>query len=258
MIQSKPFKSPNEVIEKSNEIWFNACDKRDYLEAFTGHPKIGDVESLQDKYSSSKEWAGKEQANVAKANQQIIEELFHFNQLYEERFGFIFIVSASGKTAEEMLRLLKVRYENDPVTELGIAMMEQQKITTIRLAKLISEMQDTADMTSHITTHVLDTSIGKPGKGMLICLKSQLHKQWETIALGITNDDGRISNLLPPGKKLPKGSYKMEFDSGNYYAAQNQTGFYPEIKINFDISDANHYHIPLLISPFGYSTYRGS
>jgi len=258
MVQSKPFKSPQDVIDKAVDIWFNFCKQKDYFEAFTGHPKVGDVNGLQEKYATSKDWAGKEQANVAKANQQIIEELFHFNQLYEERFGFIFIVSASGKTAEEMLQLLKIRYENDPVTELGIAMMEQQKITTIRLVKLLNELQDAADLSSHITTHVLDTSTGKPGKGMVITLKGQVNKQWQTIALGITNEDGRISNLLAPGKILPPGHYKMEFDSGNYYATQNQTGFYPEIKINFKIMDDNHYHIPLLISPFGYSTYRGS
>jgi 5-hydroxyisourate hydrolase/2-oxo-4-hydroxy-4-carboxy-5-ureidoimidazoline decarboxylase len=258
MILCKPFKSANEVIEKAVEIWFNVCKPKDYLDAFTGHPKIGDVDSLQQKFATSKEWAGKEQASVAHANQQIIQELFHYNQLYEKKFGFIFIVSASGKSAEEMLQLLKIRYENDPVTELSIAMMEQQKITTIRLAKLLFELQDSAEHKSHITTHVLDTSTGKPGKGMLIALKSIVNKQWQTVALGITNADGRISDLLPPGKKLLPGKYKMVFDTEKYFELNGQTGFYPEIKIAFKITDNNHYHIPLLISPFGFSTYRGS
>lgn len=258
MIEHKPFPSANALIKTAADIWYNECKNEDFLEAFTGHPKIGDVDSLQEKYATSKEWAGKEQASIAKANQMVLEELIQYNKLYLEKFGFIFIVSASGKSAEEMLQLVKIRIENDPITELGIAMGEQHKITTIRLAKLLDELPDGADMSSHITTHVLDTSTGVPGQGMHICLKELVNKQWQIVSLGLTNKDGRISNLLPPGKKLPVGKYMMEFDTEAYYALQGQNGFYPEVQIQFKVNDESHYHIPLLLNPFGFTTYRGS
>lgn len=258
MIESKPFKSANELILKSSEIWEKDVLKEDVLEAFTGHPKIGDIESLMDKYQSSKEWAGKEQASVSKASVEIIQDLAKYNKLYEEKFGFIFIVSASGKTAEEMLNLIKVRVEHSLNTELNVAKNEQHKITTIRLAKLIDELPDAADMSSHITTHVLDTSTGIPGKNILIKLKENIENSWQTIALGFTNSDGRIANLLPPGRRLEPKNYLMEFDTNAYYQQNNQVGFYPKVDIEFIIVDKSHYHIPLLLNPYGYTTYRGS
>lgn len=108
---------------------------------------------------------------------------------------------------------------------------------------------------SQLTTHILDTSIGKPAKGVLITLYN--HEN-ELLAKGITNDDGRISDLLKNEAILPKGMYKLIFESGAYFAAQNCKTFYPRITIEFEVSDESHYHVPLLLNPYGYSTYRGS
>lgn len=258
MVEERPFRSENDIIFSATRIWYELCKEADYKEAFTGHPKIGDVKSLQEKFASSKDWAKGEQAKVAETNHQTIEALAEQNDKYESKFGYIFIVSATGKSAEEMLQLIMLRMEHDADTELAIAMGEQHKITNIRLAKLIPSISEQADNSSHITTHVLDTSTGIPGEGMVIKMKAFQNKNWQTIALGITNSDGRITNLLPPGKRLSKGNYLMEFDTDGYYNQNNQTGFYPEVQIQFKVMDESHYHIPLLLNPFGYTTYRGS
>ncbi|MEQ8802229.1 MAG: 2-oxo-4-hydroxy-4-carboxy-5-ureidoimidazoline decarboxylase, partial [Haliea sp.] len=109
----------------------------DLLEAFEGHPKIGDVNSLKAKYSSTKALAAGEQSSVDEAGDAIIEALARGNSEYEEKFGFIFIVCATGKSAREMSGLLQARLPNDRATELANAAGEQRKIFQIRLSKLL-------------------------------------------------------------------------------------------------------------------------
>ena len=112
---------------------------------------------------------------------------------------------------------------------------------------------------SQITTHALDISLGKPAKGLRLSVARQADGEWVELGAGVTDDDGRAANLLDPGAALPAGSYKLTFDTGDYYAAGNTPCFYPQVEILFSIAgDGQHYHVPLLLSPFGYSTYRGS
>jgi len=111
---------------------------------------------------------------------------------------------------------------------------------------------------SQLTTHVLDTSVGRPGKNMAVKLLQRSGEGWHTITQGITDDEGRITDLLPAGKLMTPGNYKLVFQTGDYFAANNIKGFYPAVEIQFTVFDDTHYHVPLLINPFGYSTYRGS
>lgn len=111
---------------------------------------------------------------------------------------------------------------------------------------------------SQITTHILDTTYGKPAKDVKINLYQIVNNVWIEIASGITNSDGRITNLLSNDKKLEIGIYKMKFFTKEYFENKNVTTFYPFIEIVFELNSAEHYHIPLLLNPFGYSTYRGS
>jgi len=112
---------------------------------------------------------------------------------------------------------------------------------------------------SQITTHVLDTSRGIPAKGIRITLSQKNEDQWCELAKGITNSDGRIAELLPADRILSSGFYRMKFNTADYFSANNEQGFYPYVDIVFELSnDGSHYHIPLLLSAFGYSTYRGS
>ena len=136
MVIDRPFESLDELLEISDRIW-EECDVEDYMEAFEGHPRIGDVESLAKKYANTKGWAGGEQKGVEGADRDVIERLAKGNADYEERFGHIFIVCATGKTAAEMLALLEARMDNDPEHELQVAAGEQNRITRIRLKKLL-------------------------------------------------------------------------------------------------------------------------
>ena len=110
---------------------------------------------------------------------------------------------------------------------------------------------------SPITTHVLDTARGRPAAGIPVALHLHSDGNWRELARGITNQDGRISDLLQESK-LQAGKYRLTFDTGGYLAVSGKP-FFPEVEIVFEIHDpAQHYHVPLLLSPYGYSTYRGS
>lgn len=137
LIEKRPFKNKEDLFLKSDEAW-SFSNENDAMEAFSHHPKIGDIKSLEKKFASTKEWAGKEQSGVNTANQETLVALANGNELYEKKFGFIFIVCATGKTAKEMLEILNSRINNNPQQELKNAMDEQNKITKIRLEKLIS------------------------------------------------------------------------------------------------------------------------
>ncbi|MBC7888135.1 MAG: hydroxyisourate hydrolase [Ferruginibacter sp.] len=110
---------------------------------------------------------------------------------------------------------------------------------------------------SQVTTHVLDTSKGKPAWGIAIVLYEQVGQEWFEIAKGITNKEGRLTNLLQEDEELALGIYKITFDIKHYFSADDIATFYPAVEIIFEINTIEHYHIPLLVSPFGYSTYRG-
>ena len=133
----RPYEGLSEMLEISDRIW-EECDVDDYLEAFQGHPRIGDVESLAKKYANTKTWAGSEQKGMDSADPVVIQRLADGNKSYEEKFGHIFIVCATGKSAAEMLALLEARMPNDPKTEVMVAAEEQNKITRLRLKKLLA------------------------------------------------------------------------------------------------------------------------
>ncbi len=112
---------------------------------------------------------------------------------------------------------------------------------------------------SGITTHVLDTARGKPAEGVPVTLEIRAEEGWRLLGNAATDADGRARRLVPEGTVLITGTYRLTFATGEYFRAQGIEGFYPEASIVFDVRDANeHHHVPLLLSPFGYSTYRGS
>lgn len=112
---------------------------------------------------------------------------------------------------------------------------------------------------SQITTHILDTSKGKPAQGVSIILeKPNNDTSWTMIGSGLTNADGRLPGLLSNDTILEPGIYRLVFDTASYFKAQGEKAFYPSVTIVFETTDASHYHVPLLLNPYGYSTYRGS
>ncbi len=114
-------------------------------------------------------------------------------------------------------------------------------------------------MKSPITTHVLDVMKGKPAEGVGVTL--ELHQSdgsWRELGRGVTNGDGRAGDLLSPEFNLAVGIYRLMFQTGEYYRLMNVESFYPKVIVEFVVRNGGHYHVPLLLSPFGYSTYRGS
>lgn len=114
-------------------------------------------------------------------------------------------------------------------------------------------------MKSPITTHILDTTLGKPASGVPVLLEYLQDDDWQHLANSETDDDGRISNLLDADKAIEAGIYRITFDTASYFQAAARKTFYPYVSIVFEINQTDqHYHVPLLLNPFGYSTYRGS
>lgn len=134
---SRPFPSRDALFTCAEATWW-ALSESDWLEAFNHHPKIGDVASLRMKYAGNQQWSAGEQAGMQSADEETIKRLAKGNKDYEERYGYIFIVCATGRTAAEMLALLESRLANNPYDELRVAAAEQAKITRLRLEKLLS------------------------------------------------------------------------------------------------------------------------
>lgn len=111
-------------------------------------------------------------------------------------------------------------------------------------------------MTSAITTHVLDTALGRPAAGVPVRLSRIDSDNATVLADAVTDDDGRVTDLGPD--QVPGGTYQLRFGTAAYYAATGQECFYPQVSVTFAVTDRRHHHVPLLLSPFAYSTYRGS
>ena len=139
MVAARPYANMESILIASDAVWSH-CQKKDFLQAFEAHPKIGDIDSLKSKYASTRTTAGKEQSGVDSADEATLQALATGNQQYEDKFGYIFIVCATGKSASEMLALLQARLQNNPEDELPVAASEQHKITRLRLSKLVKDV----------------------------------------------------------------------------------------------------------------------
>lgn len=137
MAAVRPFKTLEALLASADAIWWS-LDRNDWLEAFRSHPKIGEKKAAEPVSTQSSQWSGQEQASVATASQETVDSLSTLNRAYEEKFGFIFIICATGKTSGEMLSALRERLEHEAVDELPIAAAEQSKITALRLNKLLT------------------------------------------------------------------------------------------------------------------------
>jgi 5-hydroxyisourate hydrolase/2-oxo-4-hydroxy-4-carboxy-5-ureidoimidazoline decarboxylase len=202
---------------------------------------------------------GEQAAALSNPDPFVFEELAALNKAYKAKHGFIFIICASGKSAQQMLQAIQQRLPNAPYTELGSAAREQMKITELRLEKLLSSQASTATnssggsspaeraavrteqlaghfappaaaaaagshgpLRSPITTHVLDTTLGRPAQGLPISLCRLMEgsqRMWDCLASGLTDADGRIGNLLAPAGWVAPGVYQMRFDTDAYLRA---------------------------------------
>jgi 2-oxo-4-hydroxy-4-carboxy-5-ureidoimidazoline decarboxylase len=135
MAASRPFREEADLLKAAEDVW-HALGRADWLEAFAAHPPIGDLDALRAKFAATRAWSVEEQAGVAGVSDEVLRGLAEGNRAYRDRFGYTFIVCATGRTAGEMLDLLRQRLANDPDTELRAAAAEQARITRLRLGKL--------------------------------------------------------------------------------------------------------------------------
>ena len=134
--EGRPYSSLEELVVRATAVWWT-LDRDDWLEAFRSHPKIGEKKVAMSVSAQSQQWSTQEQRGVTQASPEVTGKLATLNYDYEQKFGFIFIVCATGKSSDEILALLEQRLTNDPATELPIAAAEQAKITELRLRKLL-------------------------------------------------------------------------------------------------------------------------
>jgi 2-oxo-4-hydroxy-4-carboxy-5-ureidoimidazoline decarboxylase len=134
MLRRRPFGSHHAILLAARDVWWS-LGPDDWHEAFRHHPRIGDKETLRSQFADTRALSESEQSGVASASDAVLDALARANLDYEERFGYIFIVCATGKSADEMLQLLRARITNDEATEIRIAAEEQAKITDLRLSR---------------------------------------------------------------------------------------------------------------------------
>jgi hydroxyisourate hydrolase len=258
MLARRPFGTLQRALDQADDVWWS-LGPEDWREAFDHHPRIGERTAAAPQGEAARAWSAEEQRGASAASEHTRDELARGNREYERRFGHIYLVRATGRSAEEMLALLRERLSNDPETELRVAAGEQAKITRLRLEKLFGPSSTHSAM---ISTHVLDTSRGQPAVGVSVILERlavEGSASTREMARAKTDADGRVPELLPNGRELGIGRYRLTFDTGSYFASAGVEPFYPSVMVTFVVRDtAQHYHIPLLLSPYGYSTYRGS
>ncbi|KAJ9565443.1 hypothetical protein OSB04_001409 [Centaurea solstitialis] len=326
MVADGPFSTYQQVVDAANDVWFNKVDVHGWLEAFAAHPQIGqNPSSAAHKSSTSVQLApsfsqnsllimwskGEQSTALATATDSSLQELYEWNSRYKQKFGFVFLICASGRSTPEILAELKRRFPNRPIVEFEIAAQEQMKITILRLQKLFSNIQvsasthiqstasdvtkaeegrvtilgghlNTQSVTSDpksspaptrvrppITTHVLDVARGCPAAGIEVMLETYNAKdlspvfgesdkdKWMVLGSSMTDKDGRSGQLMKIVNDLSPGVYRISFNTGKY----NPNGFFPFVSIVFEVKEsqkAEHFHVPLLLSPFSFSTYRGS
>ena len=137
VVEARPYDNLADLVARANEIWWS-LDRDDWLEAFRSHPKIGEKKAAEKVSTQARQWSSNEQAGVNTASTETTDALAKLNRAYEQKFGYIFIICATGKTSGEMLDALRERIDHDAAEELPIAAAEQSKITELRLKKLLT------------------------------------------------------------------------------------------------------------------------
>ncbi|CAN8253151.1 unnamed protein product [Cochlearia groenlandica] len=298
MSKASPFNTFQSAIETAREIWFNEVNVAAWLEAFAAHPQIGHTPSPSNNSDFARRSLSEQSTAFAATSTTALQELSEWNVIYKQKFGFIFIICASGRTHTEMLSELKGRYANRPIVEIEIAAKEQMKITELRIAKLFSEKAKSVSQTEStkpredrlsiigghlnvaaeakapkrsrppITTHVLDVSRGSPAVGVEVHLEvwngttspTFGHGSggvWSVVGTSATDKDGRSGPLMDLVEALNPGTYRITFNTSKYCPG----GFFPYVSIAFEVTESQkweHFHVPLLLSPFSFTTYRGS
>jgi len=235
LVAARPFGSMQALIDRAraeSASW----GATELDAALAHHPRIG--ERGVDASSA------REQSSMRTAADDVAGAIATGNAEYERQFGRVFLVRAAGRTPEELLGELERRLGNDPASETLEATAALADIAVHRIRATFA--------VPHLTTHVLDATRGIPAAGIDLVLSTV---DGDVIATGTTGADGRAA--LGPDV-LPRGDLQLRFDTGAYHRALGVPAFHPFVVVAFTVGGTEHLHVPLLLSPFAYSTYRGS
>lgn len=252
VVDGRPYASIEDLLVAAKDV--APFTQAEVDAALAHHPRIGE---RADGDSAEAELSRGEQAGVGVDDDAAVKaKLAKGNADYEAKFNRVFLIRAAGRSAQGILDNLERRLQQDEVTEAAEVADQLKQIAVLRLEGIV-EGDAPADTRSQITTHVLDTGTGRPASGVKVTLESHADAGWQSIGTGETDADGRIKNLGPTEAGV--GRYRVSFDTADYFGKLGTETFFPAVSIDFVIDDAaQHYHVPLLISPFAYSTYRGS
>ena len=256
VIQNRPYSNLPILIDFATQSWYN-LGQQAWTEAYAGHGTLG-VKTAEQKEA------------MTAAPDTILNQIALANEKYETVHQHKCITFAAGKSSERLLQEIKARIHLSTTEEMRRCAEQTMLITALRLCRYLYENENQPSeqdikIVSPLTTHVLDTSTGKPAENVTIQMERHIEEtnQWIPVATGSTNSDGRVTDLLPgfydKERLWLKGIYRLTFDIKNYYKQTNTKCFYPDCVISFYVDDpTQHYHVPLLLNPYGYSTYRGS
>lgn len=235
LVAGRPYRSVPTLVAAATEA-AAGWTATDLDTALAEHPRIGE--------RTTEPTSAREQGAMATAQDDVAAAIARGNAAYEERFGRVFLVRAAGRTPEELLAELERRLAGSPDDEVAEATAALADIAVHRIRATFG--------VPHLTTHVLDARTGTPAAGIALTLRTAAG---EVLATGETDADGRAG--LGPDV-LPRGDLELRFDTGAHHRATGVPSFHPYVVVAFTVTGTEHLHVPLLLSPFAYSTYRGS
>jgi 2-oxo-4-hydroxy-4-carboxy-5-ureidoimidazoline decarboxylase len=258
---TRPFAGVNALFAAMKQVVDNAPAER-RLALIRVHP---DLASKTQRAAGLTAESNAEQSSVGldRLSDAEFDAFERVNNAYRAKFGFPYIVCARRQTRDSILRDFERRLPNDVTTETQTSIGEICRIAALRLDQLVTS-DDRLSVHGRLSTHVLDTHGGKPAAGVSVVL-TELSDLGEArvVARAITNNDGRTDQPLIGGRPVPIGRYELMFGVGDYFAgrdvAVSDPPFLDQIPLRFSVSDPEgHLHVPLLVTPWSYATYRGS
>ena len=258
---SRPFAGVNALFAAMKQVVDNAPAER-RLALIKAHP---DLASKTQRAAGLTAESNAEQNSVGldRLSDAEFDAFERVNNAYRAKFGFPYIVCARRQTRDSILRDFERRLPNEVTTETQTSIREICRIAALRLDQLVTS-DDRLSVHGRLSTHVLDTHSGKPAAGVSVVL-TELSELGEArvVARAITNNDGRTDQPLIAGRPVPIGRYELMFGVGDYFAGRDapvsDPPFLDQIPLRFSVSDPEgHLHVPLLVTPWSYATYRGS
>src|SRR5882672_9170235 len=238
-----------------------AAPRERQLDFLRGHPDLAGKAARSGALTDD---SNREQASVGldSLSEEEFARFHRLNDAYKAKFGFPFMICVRRHSRDSILAQFERRLGNDANTEFASALQEVFYITRLRIAAKVSG-EGMPLVNGRLSTHVLDTHAGRPAVGLAIELYEQVGDRYIQIATATTNADGRTDQPLIDGKPLPIGRYELRFSVGDHFRSRGiEAGdppFLDVVPLRFSIAEPEgHYHVPLLCSPWSYSTYRGS